>query len=112
MKQSSPSSLAARRPPWQLASVYLVSGDEPLLVNEVVDALRAAAVASGCEERESHVVERSFSWDDVTASLRNLSLFSAGKLVEIRLPTADARRRGLPRPCASSPAGHRTATPW
>ena len=71
----------------KLASVYLVSGDEPLLVNEVVDALRAAAIASGCEERESHVVERSFSWDAVAASLRNLSLFSAGKLVEIRLPT-------------------------
>ena len=71
----------------KLASVYLVSGDAPLLVNEVVDALRAAASASGCEERESHVVERSFSWDNVTASLRNLSLFSAGKLVEIRLPT-------------------------
>jgi DNA polymerase-3 subunit delta len=71
----------------RLASVYLVSGDEPLLVNEVVDALRGAAIAGGCEERESHVVERSFSWDNVIASLRNLSLFSAGKLVEIRLPT-------------------------
>ena len=41
----------------------------------------------GCEERESHVVERGFSWEAVTASLRNLSLFSTGKLVEIRLPT-------------------------
>jgi DNA polymerase III subunit delta len=70
-----------------LAPVYLVSGDEPLLVNEVVDALRAAAIRSGCEERESHVVERGFSWDAVSASLRNLSLFSSGKLVEIRLPT-------------------------
>lgn len=71
----------------RLASVYLVSGDEPLLVNEVTDAIRAAAASSGCDERESHVVERSFSWDAVTASLRNLSLFSTGKLVEIRLPT-------------------------
>lgn len=71
----------------KLAAVYLVSGDEPLLVNEVVDALRAAAVASGREERESHIVERSFSWDAIAASLRNLSLFSSGKLVEIRLPT-------------------------
>ena len=71
----------------KLASIYLVSGDEPLLVNEAVDALRVAAIASGCEERESHVVERSFSWDSVSASLRNLSLFSTGKLVEIRLPT-------------------------
>lgn len=71
----------------KLASVYLVSGDEPLLVNEVIDALRVAARNGGCDERESHVVERSFSWDSVLASLRNLSLFATGKLVEIRLPT-------------------------
>ncbi|MEO7387517.1 MAG: DNA polymerase III subunit delta, partial [Gammaproteobacteria bacterium] len=77
-----------------LVPIYLVSGDEPLLVNEVVDALRSAAVASGCEEREAHVAERSFTWDTVTASLRNLSLFSAGKLVEIRLPTPNAGDEG------------------
>ncbi len=78
----------------RLASIYLVSGDEPLLVNEVVDALRAAAIAGGCEERESHAVERSFSWGNVTASLRNLSLFSTGKLVEIRLPTTTPGNEG------------------
>ncbi|MEQ1802237.1 MAG: DNA polymerase III subunit delta [Gammaproteobacteria bacterium] len=80
--------------PAKLAAIYLVSGDEPLLVNEVVDAIRAGAVASGCDERESHVVERSFSWESVTASLRNLSLFSSGKLVEIRLPTAAPGNEG------------------
>jgi DNA polymerase-3 subunit delta len=69
-----------------LAPVYLVSGDEPLLVNEAVDAIRAAAIIRGCEERESYFVERGFSWEAATASLRNLSLFSSGKLVEIRLP--------------------------
>lgn len=71
-----------------LLPVYLVSGDEPLLVNEVVDALRAAALASGCAERDSHVVERSFRWDEVGNALRSLSLFSSGKLIEIRLPGA------------------------
>jgi len=77
-----------------LSSVYLVSGDEPLLVNEVVDALRAAARSRGCEERDSHVVERGFSWEAVTASLRNLSLFSSSKLVEIRLPTPNPGDEG------------------
>jgi len=76
------------------AAIYLVSGDEPLLVNEIVDALRAAATANGCEERESHSVERSFSWESVLASLRNLSLFSSGKLVEIRMPTASPGNDG------------------
>ncbi len=84
----------AAAPPRLLAPVYLVSGDEPLLVNEVVDALRAAALGRGCEERESHVVERGFSWEEVTASLRNLSLFSTGKLVEIRLPTPTPGEEG------------------
>jgi DNA polymerase-3 subunit delta len=76
----------AATPPKALAPVYLVTGDEPLLVNEVLDALRAAAIRCGCEERESHVVERGFSWESVAASLGNLSLFSAGKLIEVRLP--------------------------
>lgn len=73
-------------PPKAMAPVYLVTGDEPLLVNEVLDALRAAAVRSGCEERESYVADRSFSWQSVAASLASRSLFSAGKLIEIRLP--------------------------
>jgi DNA polymerase-3 subunit delta len=85
---------AAATPQRPLAPVYLVSGDEPLLVNEVVDALRAAARSRGCEERESHVVERGFSWEALTASLRNLSLFSTGKLVEIRLPTPTPGEEG------------------
>ncbi len=72
----------------QLASIYLVSGDEPLLVNEVVDALRLAAAGSDRAEREAHIVDRSFSWERVAASLASLSLFSAGKLVEIRLGSA------------------------
>lgn len=71
-----------------LAPVYLISGDEPLLVNEVLDALRVAARSRGWEERESHGVERGFNWEQVSASLRNLSLFSAGKLLELRLPSA------------------------
>ncbi|MDH5254296.1 MAG: DNA polymerase III subunit delta [Gammaproteobacteria bacterium] len=102
---------AAQKPPAaaRLASVYLVSGDEPLLVNEVTDAIRAAAVSSGCDERESHVVERSFSWDAVMASLRNLSLFSAGKLVEIRLPTptpGDEGSRALRQLAGREPDGN------
>jgi len=84
----------AATPPRPLAPVYLVSGDEPLLVNEVVDALRAAARSLGCEERESHVAERGFSWEAVSASLRNLSLFSSSKLVEIRLPTPNPGDEG------------------
>ncbi len=100
----------AAMPPKPLASVYLVSGDEQLLVNEVVDAIRAAALTHGREERDSHVVERSFNWDAVSASLRNLSLFSSGKLVEIRLLSPNPGDEGSRqmRQLASRPADGNT----
>jgi len=84
----------AASPTTALAPVYLVTGDEPLLVNEVLDILRAAAIRSGCEERESHAVERGFTWESVTTTLASRSLFSAGKLVEIRLPKASPGDEG------------------
>ncbi len=71
-----------------LASLYLFSGDEPLLVNECLDALRTAARASGLDERDSHVVDRRFDWNGLSAALNSPSLFSPGKLFEIQLPTA------------------------
>ncbi|MEZ5565568.1 MAG: DNA polymerase III subunit delta [Gammaproteobacteria bacterium] len=89
----------------ELAPIYLISGDEPLLVNEALDALRTAALGSGRSERESQIVDRSFSWDKVVASLASLSLFSAGKLVEIRLnsPTPGDEGSRFLRQLASRP---------
>jgi len=70
-----------------LAPVYLVAGDELLVVQECVDTIRAAAVAAGCGERELHTVEAGFDWDAFYASTRSGSLFAARRLVELRLPT-------------------------
>ncbi len=67
--------------------IYLVSGDEPLLVDEVADAIRGAARESGCDEREVFSAERGFDWEQLRASLNNLSLFSPRQLLELRLPT-------------------------
>lgn len=75
-------------PGGSLFACYLFSGDEPLLVNEALDALRSAALRQGCDERESFTVERGFDWSALTASLAMRSLFSAGKLIVLRLPTA------------------------
>lgn len=68
--------------------VYLVSGDEPLLVGEAADALRAGARAAGFAERETHFIERVSDWDAVAASVNNLSLFAARRILEIRLASA------------------------
>jgi len=78
----------------QLASVYLVSGDEPLLVNEAADAIRGRARAQGFTERELHVVERGFDWDELLANSRSLSLFAERKIIEIRMTNPTPGEQG------------------
>jgi DNA polymerase III subunit delta len=68
-----------------LLPAYLVSGDEPLLTGEAADAIRAGARAAGFTEREVHVAERAGDWEEVRGSARNLSLFGARRLFEIRM---------------------------
>ncbi len=70
-----------------LAKVYLVAGDEPLLVDEALEQLREAAKVAGFTSRELHTAERGFKWVDLLAGAENLSLFATRKIVEIRLAT-------------------------
>ena len=70
-----------------LLPAYLVAGDEPLLVGEAADAIRARARAAGFTEREVHFLERGSDWDDALASAGNLSLFGSRRLLELRMPT-------------------------
>jgi len=77
-----------------VAPVYLISGDEPLLIDETRDAIRAAAGKQGLEEREVHVAERGFNWEEFAAGLQNLSLFATHRLVELRLPTGKPGDKG------------------
>ena len=71
----------------RLLPVYLVSGDEPLLVGEASDAIRARARARGFAEREVFFIERSSAvWDEVRQAALALSLFTSRRIVEIRMP--------------------------
>ena len=70
-----------------LAKVYLVAGDEPLLVDEALEQVRAAAMRAGFSSRELHTADRGFKWVDLLAGADNLSLFATRKIVEIRLAT-------------------------
>lgn len=78
----------------QLAPIYLVSGDEPLLLDEAADAIRARARSAGFTERQLHVVERGFDWDALLADSKELSLFAQRKIIELRLPTASPGENG------------------
>jgi DNA polymerase-3 subunit delta len=96
-------------PGGSLSACYLFSGDEQLLVNEALDALRTAALRQGCDERESFTVERGFDWSALVGSLSMRSLFSAGKLIVLRLPTAapgDDGSRALREMAARSAEGN------
>jgi DNA polymerase-3 subunit delta len=70
-----------------LTGIYLVSGDEPLLVGEAADAVRAAARAAGYADRRVFFIDRSFSWDDLRLATQSLSLFAERRLFELRMPS-------------------------
>ncbi len=68
-----------------LAAVYAVLGDEPLLVLEAADAVRAAARKRGFAEREVFEAARAFDWSELAHAGASLSLFGEKKIVELRL---------------------------
>lgn len=70
-----------------LVGIYLVSGDEPLLVSEAADAVRAAARAAGYADRTVFFIDRTFDWDAVKQATQSLSLFAERRLFELRMPS-------------------------
>ena len=78
----------------KLAPVYLVAGDEPLLIQEAADAIRRAAREQGCDEREVLHAEAGFDWGALASAGASMSLFSQKRLIELHLPAAGAGREG------------------
>jgi DNA polymerase III subunit delta len=70
-----------------LAPVYVLGGEEPLLLQEALDAIRAAAREQGFAEREVLDVERGFDWQRLTEACASMSLFSSRRVVQVNLPT-------------------------
>lgn len=80
-----------------LKSLYTLHGDEPLLVQEAADAIRAAARSQGFTERTSHTVAGAhFDWSEVLAAAGSLSLFADKQIVEIRIPSGKPGKEGSP----------------
>lgn len=72
----------------QAPALIWISGDEPLLVQECVDAVRAHARETGCTERVTLAADHQFNWHDLLEACATRSLFSSKRLIELRLPSA------------------------
>jgi DNA polymerase III subunit delta len=78
-----------------LRSLYTLHGDEPLLQQEALDAIRSAARAQGFTERSAYTVAGAhFDWSEVLAAGGSLSLFADRQIVEIRIPSGKPGKDG------------------
>lgn len=90
-----PEQLALQAASQPLQPIYLIAGAETLRVLEAADAIRARARAEGITEREVFDVDgRDFDWSQLAASFNAPSLFSARRLLELRLPSGKPGKDG------------------
>ena len=78
----------------ELRPLYVLYGDEPLLVIEAADTIRARARKAGYNEREILTVLPHFDWNQLLAAGGNLSLFGDRKLIDLRIPTGKPGKEG------------------
>lgn len=72
----------------ELAPLYLISGEVPLLMQEACDAVRKTAAQHGFIEREVLQIETGFNWNIFATATNTLSLFSSKQLLELRIGNA------------------------
>jgi len=78
-----------------LPPTVVLAGEEPLLIQETLDELRAAARAQGYSERVSLIVEPGFRWQQVFDECASMSLFASRRMIEVHLPKGvNGHRRG------------------
>ncbi|ORU89710.1 MAG: DNA polymerase III subunit delta [Cycloclasticus sp. symbiont of Poecilosclerida sp. M] len=77
-----------------LASVYLVSGDEPLQLGESVGLIRKQVRANGFSNRIVLDGDVRFDWKLLAAACMSQSLFAEKNLIELNLPTAKPGKEG------------------
>jgi|TARA_B110000008_G_scaffold138856_1_gene140737 DNA polymerase III subunit delta len=77
-----------------LAPFYLISGDEPLLVEETCHQIRLATKQHGIEERELLHAEAGFDWTELLDETNAMSLFASRRLLEVRIPNGKPSDKG------------------
>ncbi|REJ64650.1 MAG: DNA polymerase III subunit delta, partial [Proteobacteria bacterium] len=77
-----------------LSSCYLVTGAEPLIVQECADAIRVAAREQGCVDRERIDTSDKAGWSNLVQSASAMSLFSDKKLIEVQVDSGKPGTEG------------------
>ncbi len=77
-----------------LLPAYVLTGDEPLLLQEASDAVLAAAIAAGYSERLRFSAEPGFDWGLFQQAYQNTSLFGDQQYIELHLPSAKLTEAG------------------
>ena len=77
-----------------LLPVYLVFGDEQMLVEECSGVIRQQARKLGASDRQVWHVEGRFNWSELQWQEQTMSLFASQRLLEIRLPSGAPGKDG------------------
>jgi DNA polymerase III subunit delta len=78
-----------------LKSLYTLHGDEALLQQEAMDAIRQMARSQGFTERSSYAVQGAhFDWAEVMNVGQSMGLFGDKQMIEIRIPTGKPGKEG------------------
>jgi len=78
-----------------LRTLYTVHGDDPLLQQEALDAIRAEARQQGFTERTVFTAMGAhFDWGEVLAVGGSMSLFADRQLIEVRIPSGKPGKEG------------------
>ncbi len=75
-------------------AIWVVAGDDPLLVGETTDGLRQHLRSEGITERQVEIPDRSFDWKGWLAASGTGSLFAEKRLMDLRLPTGKPGTEG------------------
>ena len=77
-----------------LRPLYVVFGDEPVLVIEAADTIRVKARQQGYSDREVMTILPQFDWGQLLAAGGNMSLFGDKKMIDLRIPTGKVGKEG------------------
>lgn len=77
-----------------LHPIYILSGNEPLLVQESCLMIRQHAQQQDFEEYELMHAESGFQWESLVDSALSLSLFAQKKIIELRIPNGKPGDKG------------------